>query len=109
MNDLLDITHKVLPVAVVGPGGVGPLNAYTDGQHFYFDDDAVARAGAHLSGQLDLAGRTVTVERSASGWQEFRGRQERPLHQRSVDGRPVFRFDEEWLFTVVRPGDPLAS
>jgi hypothetical protein len=109
VTDLLDITHKVLPVAVVGPGGVGPLPAYTDGQHYYFDDDAVARAGAHLSGLLDLAGRPVTVERSASGWQEFRGRQERPLHQRHVAGKRVFRFDEEWLFTVVRPGAPVGS
>ena len=109
VNDLLDITHKVLPVAVVGPGGVGPLPAYTDGQHYYFDDDAVALAGVHLSGLRDLAGRTVTVERSASGWQELRGRQERPLHQRHVQGRQVFRFDDEWLFTMVRPGEPLSS
>lgn len=109
MNDLLDITHKVLPVAVVGPGGVGPLPAYTDGHHFYFDDDAVARAAAHLSGLLDLAGRPVTVERSETGWQEFRGRQERPLHQRHIGGRQVFRFDEEWLFTVVRPDETIAS
>ena len=109
MNDLLDITHKVLPVAVIGPGGIGPLPAYTDGQHFYFDHDAVARAGAHLSGLRDLAGRTVTVQQSESGWQELRGDQERSLHQRHVDGRQVFRFDDEWLFTVVRPGDPLAG
>ncbi len=105
MTDLLDITEKVLPVAVIGPGGAGPLPAYTDGQHYYFDDDAVARAGAHLSGLLDLAGRPVRVERTGSGWQEFRGRQQRQLHQRHVDGRSVYRFDDEWLFTLVRPGD----
>jgi hypothetical protein len=109
VTDLLDITSKVLPVAVVGPGGVGPLPAYTDGHHYYFDDAAVAQAGAHLSGLLDLAGRTVSVERSASGWQEYRGRQERSLHQRHIAGRQVFRFDDEWLFTVVRPGDSVAS
>ncbi len=109
MTDLLDITHKVLPVAVVGPGGVGPLPAYTDGHHYYFDDEAVAQAGARLSGLLDLAGRTVSVERSLSGWQEFRGQQERPLHQRHIAGRQVFRFDDEWLFTVVRPAEPASS
>lgn len=109
MTDLLDITDKVLPVAVLGPGGVGPLPAYTDGHHYYFDDAAVAQAGAHLSGLLDLAGRTVSVERSASGWQEYRGQQERSLHQRHISGRQVFRFDDEWLFTVVRPGEPAAS
>lgn len=109
MTDLLDITHKVLPVAVVGPGGVGPLPAYTDGHHYYFDNDAVARAGAHLSGLRDLAGRLVTVERSESGWQEFRGAQERSLHQRRIGGRQVFRFDDEWLFTVVRPGKSIAG
>lgn len=109
MTDLLDITDKVLPVAVVGPGGIGPLPAFTDGQHYYFENHAVAQAGAHLSGLLDLAGRTVTVQRSASGWQEYRGAQERPLHQRHIDGRQVFRFDDEWLFTVVRPGEPVAG
>ena len=109
MTDLLDITDKVLPVAVTGPGGVGPLPAYTDGHHYYFDDDAVVRAGAHMSGLRDLAGRTVTVERSASGWHEFRDRQERQLHQRHIAGQPVFRFDDEWLFTVVRPSDSVAG
>ena len=109
MTDLLDITDKVLPVAVIGPGGVGPLPAYTDGHHFYFDDEAVARAGVHLSRLHDLAGRAVTVARSAFGWQELRGQQERPLHQRHIAGQQVFRFDEEWLFTVVRPGEPARS
>ena len=101
--DLLDITHRVMPVAVVGPGVATPVDAYTDGQHFYFDDANIARVGAHLTGLLDLAGRPVRVERSGPGWHEQRGLQERPLHRRHIDGRTYFRFDDEWLFTVVSP------
>jgi hypothetical protein len=101
VNDLLDISHRVLAVAVVGSGVPNPVPAFTDGQHFYFDDATVARVGAHLSGRLDLAGRPVRIERSDQGWHEQRGRHIRPLHQRSVNGEPVFRFDEEWLFSVV--------
>ena len=103
MSDLLDITHKVLPVAVIGSGLVEPVAAYTDGQHYYFDDDNIARVGAHLTGLLDLAGRTVRVERSGRGWHEQRDRQVRPLHQRHIGGQNYFRFDDEWLFTVVSP------
>lgn len=100
MNDLLDITDKVVPVAVVGAGATSPVGAFTAGQYFYFDDASTARVGAHLTGRLDLAGRPVRVERTRFGWAELRGRQERPLHQRHIDGRVVYRFDEEWLFTV---------
>lgn len=108
VSDLLDITHKVLPVTVVGSGLIGPVAAFTDGQHFYFDHAGVARVGAHLSGSLDLAGRPVRVERNDSGWQEQRGRQVRQLHQRRINGADVFRFDEEWLFRVVEPARPAA-
>lgn len=102
--DLLDITHRVLPVAVVGAGASTPVPAYTDGRYFYFDDDNAARVGAHLTGRLDLAGRPVRVERSDTGWCEHRGgSHRRPLHQRHIDGQVVYRFDEEWLFTVVTP------
>jgi len=52
MLNLLDITHRVLPVAVIGSGGTEPVAAYTDGRYFYFDDDNAARVGAHLSGRL---------------------------------------------------------
>lgn len=100
MHDLLDITGRTIPVAVVGVGATTPFDAYTDGQHFYFDDASTARVAAHLTGRLDLAGRPVRVERTRFGWSELRGHQERPLHQRHIDGRPVFRFDDEWLFTV---------
>ena len=106
MNDLLDISHRVFPVAVVGLGVLSPVDAFTDGQHFYFDDAGVARLGAHLTGRLDLAGRSVRVERSEEGWYEQRGRQILPLHQRRVGGRTVFRFDQEWLFTVVPAAIP---
>ena len=47
-----------------GPGATVPVAAFTDGRHFYFDDDNAARVGAHLTGRLDLAGRLVRVERS---------------------------------------------
>lgn len=103
MDDLLDITDRVLPVAVTGAGAAIPVDAYTDGQRFYFDDANAARVGAQLTGQSDLAGRLVSVQRTASGWSELRGRQVRPLHQRHIDGRTVYRFDEEWLFTVTVP------
>ncbi len=104
MLDLLDITHRVLPVAVIGSGGTQPVAAYTDGRYFYFDDDNAARVGAHLTGRLDLAGRPVRVERTHVGWCEQRGRSHfRPLHHRHIGGRVVYRFDEEWLFTVVTP------
>lgn len=101
MDDLLDITRKVIPVAVIGQGGTIPVEAYTDGQHFFFDDANTAAVGAQLTGHLDLAGRPVRVERTEFGWRELRGGQERPVHQRHIDGRVVYRFDEEWLFTVV--------
>jgi hypothetical protein len=101
VNDLLDISHRVLPVAVIGSGVPNPVPAFTDGQHFYFDDAGVARVGAHLTGRLDLAGRSVRIERSDQGWHEQRGSHIRPLHQRSINGEPVFRFDEAWLFSVV--------
>ena len=101
MSDLLDISHRVLPVSVLGLGMLSPVDAFTDGQHFYFDDAAVARIGAHLTGDLDLAGRFVRVERSDAGWQEQRGREIRQLHQRRIRGQSVFRFDREWLFSVV--------
>lgn len=104
MLDLVDITHRVMPVAVVGSGAATPVEAYTDGRHFYFDDDNVARVGAHLTRRLDLAGRSVRVERSAAGWCEQRGAGHvRLLHHRHVGGQVVYRFDEEWLFTVVSP------
>lgn len=103
MNDLLDITDKVIAVSVVGAGATIPVDAYTDGDHFYFDDANTARVGAHLTGQMDLAGRPVRVERTECGWSELRGRQERPVHRRHIDGRVVYRFDEEWLVTVTFP------
>ena len=107
MLDLLDITHRVLPVAVVGSGAADPVAAYTDGRYFYFDDDNAARVGAHLTGRLDLAGRPVRIERSATGWCEQRGAHHvRLLHHRHIGGRVVYRFDEEWLFTVVEPPAP---
>ena len=55
----------------------------------------------HLTGLLDPAGRPVRVERTDTGWAEHRGSQIRPVHQRHISGRPVYRFDEEWLFTTV--------
>ncbi len=103
MTDLLDITDKVLPVAVVGSGVTDPVDAYTDGQHFYFEDPDVARVGAFLTGTFDLAGRRVRIERTDAGWQEHRGGQVRQLHQRRVRGELVYRFDDEWLFAVVLP------
>lgn len=103
MNDLLDITNRVIPVTVIGAGTTTAIDAFTDGQHYYFDDANTARIGAHLTGRLDLAGRPVRVERTESGWSELRGTQERPVHLREVDGRPVYRFDDEWLFTVAMP------
>lgn len=66
MLDLLDITHRVLPVAVIGSGATDPVAAYTDGRYFYFAATNVARVGAHLTGRLDLArrpGRPLMVER----------------------------------------------
>jgi hypothetical protein len=103
VDDLLDITAKVLPVAVIGAGASIPFDAYTDGQRFYFDEANAARVGAQLTGQSDLAGRPVTVQRTGSGWSELRGHQVRPAHQRHIGGRTVYRFDEEWLFTVTVP------
>ncbi len=71
MLNLLDITHRVLPVAVIGSGGTEPVAAYTDGRYFYFDDDNAARVGAHLSGALvrpacpaGLAGRPAGAGRT---------------------------------------------
>jgi hypothetical protein len=103
MSDLLDITHKVTPVMVVGAGAITPVDGYTDGLHFYFDDSNAARIGAHLTGLLDLAGRPVRVERTDSGWSEQRGTRVQALHQRHIAGRTVYRFDDEWLFTVAMP------
>ena len=103
VTDLLDISHKVMPVAVVGSGVLTPVDAFTDGRHFYFDSTNVARVAAHLTGASDLAGRAVRIERSMTGWHEQHGDQIRPLHQRRIDGRTVYRFDEEWLFTVTMP------
>lgn len=82
--------------------------AYTDGRYCSFADDNAARVGAHLTGRLDLAGRPVRVERTHLGWCEQRGRSHlRRLHHRRIGGRVVYRFDEEWLFTVVTPpGQP---
>ena len=103
MTDLLDITHRVLPLAVVRFGTVDVLGCHTDGRHFYFDEDNTARVAADLTGRRDLAGRPVRVERTSTGWREQRGTQVRPLRQRRINGRVVYRFDEEWLFTVVTP------
>jgi hypothetical protein len=103
LNELLDISHRVSPVTVIGSGVVSPVEAFTDGQHFYFDDATVARVGAHLTGLVDLAGRPVRIERTEQGWHEQRGQHIRQLHQRHVRGRVVYRFDDEWLFTVVSP------
>lgn len=101
-DDLLDIGHRARPVLVVGPGMADPVSAYIDGQHFYFDDATTAEVGAHLTGRVDLSGRLVNVERTGIGWREQRGWINRPLHHRRVTGTPVFRFDDEWLFTVVQ-------
>ena len=103
MDDLLDISDRVLPVAVIGAGITTPVDAYTDGQHFYFDDVNAAHIGAHLTGRLDLAGRPVRVERGHTGWTEHRGASVRQVHQRHIGGHTVFRFDTEWLFTIVHP------
>ena len=103
MFDLLDITHKVLPVTVVGSGLATPVPAYTDGQRFYFDDSTMAVVGKHLTGRLDLAGRLVLVERASQGWQEQRGPAVHPLHERRIAGGVVYRLDDEWLFTPVAP------
>ena len=103
MDDLLDITGKVISVAVLGAGATTPFDAYTDGQHFYFDDANTARIAAHLTGRQDLAGRLVRVERTTCGWSEMRGGQQRPVHQRHINGRTVYRFDDEWLFNVTLP------
>ena len=81
----------------------GLVPAFTDGQHVYLDDDATTTVGAHLTGRVDLAGRLVRVERSCTGWQDRRNWIVRQLHHGRVDGMPVFRFDDEWLFTVVEP------
>ena len=103
MSDLLDITDRVIAVTVVGSGLTTPVPAYTDGHRFFFDDTAVAQVGHHLNGRLDLAGRPVTVLRAAQGWQMQRGSTARLLHQRHIAGAPVYRFDDEWLFTPVSP------
>ena len=104
MSNLLDITGKVIAVTVTTAGLLDPFPAYTDGRRFFFDDATVARIGEHLTGQLDLAGRTVRVQRTAQGWQEQRGTAIHLLHQRHIVGGPVYRFDDEWLFTPVTPG-----
>lgn len=103
MDDLLDISNKVIPVVVVGDGAPAAVDAYTDGQHFYFDEVNAARVGAQLTGRRDLSGRPVKVQRTAAGWAEERGTQVRPAHLRHVAGHAVYRFDEEWLFTVTFP------
>lgn len=100
-HDVLEISGRAVPVSVTCAGMTSPVQAFTDGLHHYFDDAATARVGAHLTGQCDLAGRVVRVERNAVGWEEHRDRVVRQLHRRHIDGRTVFRFDEEWLFTAV--------
>ena len=87
-------------MVVVGHGAPAAVDAYTDGQHFYFDEANAARVGEQLTGRLDLSGRPVTVQRTAAGWAEIRGTQVRAAHLWHVAGRAVYRFDEEWLFTV---------
>lgn len=109
MNDLLDITDRVQPVAVVGSGVTQPVAAYTDGRHFYFAEADAARVGAHLTGQVDLAGRVVRIERGDTGWAEHHGPTIVQVHQRHINGRTVFRFDTEWLFTVAAPASPSPS
>jgi hypothetical protein len=103
VHDVLDISDKVTSVAVICAGLTSPVQAFTDGLHYYFDDDATARVGAQLTGRRDLAGRLVRVQRNAVGWEEHRNRVVRQLHRRHIDGRTVFRFDEEWLFTAIAP------
>lgn len=100
MDDLLDISGKVIPVLVVGDGEPAAVDGYTDGHHFYFDEANAAVIGAQLTGRLDLSGRPVTVERTQGGWSERRGTQVRPAHLRHIAGQAVYRFDDEWLFTV---------
>ena len=103
VDDLLDIGDRVRTVQVVGSGMAEPVPTFTDGLHVYFDDATTARVGAHLTGRVDLAGRPVHVDRSGVGWREHRGLNIRSLHHRHVAGSSVFRFDDEWLFTVVEP------
>ena len=105
MDDLLDITERSEPVTVEGPAGLGPVRGYTDGRHIYFDDSALDLIAAHLRRVLDLAGRSVQVSRWAAGWEEQRGTGEpRVLRRRTILGRPHYRLDDEWLFTVIRNG-----
>lgn len=107
MDDLLDITGKARPVAVHGPAGIGPIRAFTDGYHVYFDDQALDIIAARLKGTPDLAGRPVWIERWPAGWQEQRGTNEpQVLHRRNIHGRAHYRLDEEWIFTIVEEQRP---
>jgi hypothetical protein len=101
--DLLDITARVQPALVIGPYGGDPLAAWWDGHWHYFADSEVARVAAHLSGESDLAGRRVTIERDGIvGWIDLRSGtgapRRRALHVRHIDGVDHYRFDAEWIF-----------
>jgi len=108
--DLLDISEKTIALSVTGSGLDGPVEAFTDGRHVYFNDAAVARVGLQLSCCADLAGRPVQIKRSSHGWVEMRGTSERQLQTRRIDGQAVFRFDDEWLFTAAnQPAQMIAQ
>lgn len=103
MSEFSDITARVRTISVVGHEAPEPIDAYTDGHRLYFDEANISIVGRQLTGSTDLAGRIVQVQRDDSGWHERRGNAvPRQLRRRLVQGKPVYRVDDEWLFTEVR-------
>lgn len=68
----------------------------------------MARAAARLTGRRDLSGRTVAVQRTEQGLR-FAASRKGQVHHRQIADVQVFRFDDEWLFTEVRPDDPVPA
>ena len=102
MSQVIQLSDNLIATPVIGPAGIGPLTAYTDGHRYYFTDEEIAVVADRLTGLPDSHGRRVTISQGTMGWQECRGHNQAvPLRRLHLKGRSIYRLDDEWQFRPV--------
>lgn len=105
MNHSMDVSAHVRPVIAQGPGGSGPLPAYSDGRYDYLADAEMAVLADHLEGypMTDRSGERIGLTRSGSTWLDVHGRSRTTLREVKIAGVAHYQLDTSTWNPTAKP------